>query len=93
MDKRAQKRDARASSAHAEDMWGSAAVPATAADSIETVRSRMTTSLGKSGHVNEFSTVFVKETVEAVAERKKGCDNPIDMSRRVKGLFAAMPHP
>jgi hypothetical protein len=55
------------------------------------IRDRMTTSLGKSGHVNQFSTVFVKESDEAVAARKNTSDEPIDLSRRSKGLFALKP--
>ena len=61
-------------------------------DGVEDVRARMTTSLGKSGHVNAFSTVFVKETAEAVELRRNTSDEPIDMSRRSKGLFALAPN-
>jgi hypothetical protein len=55
------------------------------------IRARMSMSLGKSGHINQFSTVFVKETDEAVAARKNNSDEPIDVARRAKGLFALKP--
>ncbi len=62
-DKRERKRSAQAPEA----LWGPTAVPHE--ETVDDVRARMTTSLGKSGHVNAFSTVFVKETLDAVAAR------------------------
>lgn len=85
-DKREKKRGAAGSSDEEH------ATPAIDPDSVDAVRARMTTSLGKSGHVNQFSTVFVKETSEAVAERKNHSDEPVDTSRRAKGLFAIIPN-
>ena len=86
-EKREKKRGA-ATARHGPDSDDDVASAAVGGD----YKAHMTTSLGKSGNVNQFSTVFVKESADAVAERKKTSMDPIDTSRRAKGLFAVVPN-
>ncbi len=78
LDKRQRKRDSAEHSAR----------PAPVTTGEENFRDSLFTSLGKSGAVNQLSTVFVKERKEDVMVRKLTSDIPLDMSKRGQPLHA-----
>jgi ribosome biogenesis GTPase A len=51
----------------------------------------LTTSLGKSGKTNRFSTVFAKERDDIVWKRKVAADLPLRLGERGKPLIAKLP--
>ena len=82
MDKRQRKREV------AEKVAAAATGAVQAPPRDEDFRASLFTSLGKSGAVNQLSTVFVKERKEDVMVRKLTSDIPLDVTKRGQPLHA-----